>query len=453
MMDVLAVFRGNRLLSRALRSASFILMGYSGSQALRLGANLILTRLLFPEAFGIMALVGVVTVGLAMFSDVGIAPSIAQSKRGDDPDFLNTAWTIQLIRGFVLWGAACALAWPAAVFYDAPELATYLPIAGVSLAIAGFNPTRIETAQRHLLMGRLTMLDLAAQAIGIAAMIALAWALQSVIALVIGGVIGALAKLALTHFGLPGATNRLRWDRSCAHELIRFGKWIFLSTAAWFLSSQGDKAILGKFLHLDTLGIYNIGFFLASFPLALGQAVTGKVLIPVYRDTPPRASPANAAKLRKLRYGLSAAVLGMVIVMAYVGPALVGVLYDARYTQAGAILVVLAVAQMPQVIGLSYDQAALAAGDSRRFFVFTAVRALLQVGLLVVGIWVFGLLGALFAMGIALLATHGVVIWLAIRHGVWDPLHDALFLAIAIVAGGGALWLHRDGILALTTMG
>ena len=178
--------RGGRLMARVMRSTSWILLGYGGSQGLRLVSNLILTRMLFPEAFGLMALIGLVTVGLMLFSDVGIAPSIAQSARGDDPDFLNTAWTIQVIRGVILFGVAAGLALPFAAFYDAPELVTYLPVAALALVIAGFNPTRIETAHRHLLMGRLTVLDLSAQVIGIVVMIGLAWWLQSVLALVLG---------------------------------------------------------------------------------------------------------------------------------------------------------------------------------------------------------------------------------------------------------------------------
>jgi len=445
----LGAFKDNRLMARAARSSSWIVIGYGGSQAMRLAANLILTRLLFPEAFGIMALVGVVTVGLAMFSDVGISPSISQSKRGDDTDFLNTAWTIQVMRGVALWGAACALAWPVAVFYDVPELVLYLPVAGVSLAIAGFNPTRIETAHRHLLVGRLTLLDLAAQAVGIVAMVALAWALQSVIALVIGGVIGALAKLTLTHFGLPGPRNSFRWEKTAAHELIHFGKWIFLSTAFWFLSSQGDKAILGKFLSLDTLGVYNIGFFLAAFPMALGQAVVGKVLIPIYRATPPGAAPENTRKLRKMRYALAVPILSLVIVMAFFGPAIVGLLYDARYVHAGAILVLLAVAQLPQIAGLSYDQAALAAGDSRRFFLFSCARAVLQVGFLLIGVALYGLIGALVALVLSTLLTHPVAVWLARHHKVWDPVHDALLFAVGAVVAATSLSLHWGAITAM----
>ena len=435
------VLGGNGLMARVARSSSFIILGYGGSQALRLASNLILTRLLFPEAFGLMALISVVTVGLMLFSDVGISPSIAQSKRGDDPAFLNTAWSIQILRGVLLWIIATLMAGPIAAFYDLPELAQYLPIAALSLVVAGFNPTRIETAQRHLLMGRLTALDLLSQVIGVVVMIALALLWTSVLALVVGGVVGALAKLLLTHFFLPGQRNRFQVERAAVGELVTFGKWIFLSTLAWFFASQGDKAILGKFLTLEVLGIYNIGYFLASFPLLLGQAIVSKVIIPVYREK------ADVTRIRRLRYGLTLGISGLLVVMAVLGPWLVGVLYDARYVSSGAIVVVLAVGVLPQVIGITYDQAALAAGDSRRFFIYNAIRATLQVTLLLVGAIYAGLIGAIVGLSLAMGLAHFVLIWLARAHDVWDARHDLVLAAVAVIGGAAALWMHW-GVIA-----
>jgi O-antigen/teichoic acid export membrane protein len=443
--QVSSVLSGNRLMARVLRSASWIVLGYGASQAIRLAANLILTRLLFPEAFGLMALISVVTIGLTLFSDVGIAPSIAQSKRGDDPAFLDTAWTIQLIRGVGLWIAACLLAYPVAQFYGDPLLAQYLPIAGLALVVSGFNPTRIETAHRHLVMGRLTALDLASQVIGIIAMIGLALALQSVAALVIGSVVGPVAKLVLTHLYLPGPRNRLRWEKAAATELVHFGKWIFLSTVFWFFASQGDKAILGKFLSLENLGIYNIGYFLASFPLLLGLNVTARVMIPIYRE---KAGTGNG-KLIRMRYGLTGGVYLLLAVMALLGPWLVDLLYDARYIHSGAIVVLLAVALTPQVIGMTYDQAALAAGDSRRFFIYSAARSILQVSFLLIGAWQAGLIGALLGMGMAMGLSHFVLIWLARAHGVWDGRHDLAFALLGGGVGAAALWMHWPGIEAM----
>ncbi|MBZ8119292.1 oligosaccharide flippase family protein [Roseovarius sp. LXJ103] len=442
-------FRGNRLTARILRSASWALMGYGGTQAIRLASNLILTRLLFPEAFGLMTLVTVITVGLMMFSDVGIGPSISQSKRGDDPDFLNTAWTIQVMRGFTLWGVTLLLATPVATLYDQPDLAFYLPIAGFALVITGFFPTRIETAHRHLVFGRLTVLDLIAQLIGVGLMVVLALVTGSVLALVVGGILIALAKLILTTLYLPGARNRFQLERAAVAEQVRFGKWIFLSTAFAFICTQGDKALLGVLLPLATLGIYNIAFFLASFPMSLGQSITQQVLIPVYRDRPPGESADHRARLRKMRFLLSSGMFTLLALMALTGPWLIGLLYDPRYAAAGAMVTVMACAFLPMALGLSYDRAALAAGDSRGAFVWSALRSIAQMGMLWVGFQAYGLLGAMAGMGLGLVLIHPVLIRLARKHHAWDGLHDLIFGALAIAITGLSFWLHAPAILAL----
>lgn len=142
-MRLLSKFsHGTSLEARAARSLSLTVASFGTSQLIRLASNLILTRLLFPEAFGLMALVMVVLIGLGQFSDMGISPAIMQSRRGDDPDFLNTAWTIQIIRGVCLWLMTAALAWPMAQLYGEPALVGLLPVAGLSLLIDGFKTTR-----------------------------------------------------------------------------------------------------------------------------------------------------------------------------------------------------------------------------------------------------------------------------------------------------------------------
>lgn len=436
---------GNGLITRLLRSSSWVILGYGGGQALRLAANLILASLLFPEAFGLMALISVITLGLILFSDVGIGPSIAHSKRGDDTDFLNTAWTIQVIRGFLLWLCACLFAYPVAAFYDQPDLLYYLPISAFAMVISGFEPTRIETAHRHLQLGRLTALNLLAQFIGVMSMIILAMMWQSVAALVVGGLVTAISTLVLTTALMPGIRNRFRWEKPAVNELVKFGKWIFLSTLFSFFATQGDKAILGKFLSLQSLGIYNIGFFLASFPILLGQNVIGRVMIPVYRDM----TASDARKVQRIRYGLTAGLIALLSLMALAGPWIVSQIYDARYTASGAVVVAVSVALIPAVIGMTYAQAALARGDSRRFFVVSAVQACLQVSLILSGVIYAGLVGALFGMGLAALLSHIAVIWLSRAHQVWDARHDSLFFIFWIAIATLAYVMHGTMIVEL----
>src|ERR1700677_1936056 len=85
--------------STAIRATFWTVMEYGCSMALRVVNSLVLTRLLMPESFGLMALVMTLIVGISMMSDIGLGPSVIRSQRGDDPVLLNTVWTLQVLRG------------------------------------------------------------------------------------------------------------------------------------------------------------------------------------------------------------------------------------------------------------------------------------------------------------------------------------------------------------------
>jgi len=428
--------------ARVARGSGFTMAGFGLSSAIRLGSNLVLARLVFPEAFGLMALVTVLMVGLMMFSDIGITPSIQSSKRGDDPDFLNTAWTIQIIRSVILFAVACALAWPMAWFYDQPELLHLIPVTAISLLIMAVQPTRIDSASRHMILGRLTAIELTSQTLSVALMLGIAWTTGSVWAMVAGNLAAAATKVALAWVVLPGPANFLRWERAAVSELVHYGKWIFLSTVAGFLFLQSDKLILGRYLTIEGLGLYNIGYFLAGFPLMLGYALVGRLMIPIYRENPPDQSPENFARLQRVRLALSGLLMAMMVPLALGGLWLVDLLYDARYASSGAVVVMVSIALLPQILTLSYDQAALASGDSRGFFWVSATRAGLLVALMLLAVPHAGVAGAALAIGLTHLLSWPLVARLAHRHGAWDPTHDALMGAMAALLAFGAIWLH-----------
>lgn len=440
------------LIARLLRGAAFTSGGFVIAQILRFGSNLILARILFPEAFGLMALMTMILMGLTLLSDTGVQQSIMSHKRGDDPDFLNTAFTLNALRGGVLWLIACALAWPVATLYNAPELLLIVPVGALALVLSGLAPTRIYTAQRHLVLGRIMAIELIAQGLGIVLMIALAYATGSVWALVWGALATAGVKLVLEWTWVPGPGNRLRWEGAAARALLSFGGWILLSSAFGFLLAQGDRAILGLFVSIEGLGIYNIAWFLASFPILLANALVGRLLIPAYRESLSAALPSLDDRIKRLRMILTGGIALMLVFMALSGPWLVGVLYDTRYTLAGPIIVMIAAASLMPLVTLTYDQAALARGESRRFFQMMALRASLQTALFLGGVILAGLPGALAGQAVAALLAYPFMARMARDMGVWDKQHDLIYLAFGLAAGLGAVSLHLDLITPLMTL-
>ena len=437
------------VMSRVMRSGSFTILSFGMQQALRFGSNLILARLLFPEAFGTMALVTVLLVGLTMLSDMGITPAIQSSKRGDDPAFLNTAWTLNMVRAVMLFVIACALAWPMAWLYDEPLLLQLIPVAATSILILALEPTRAETASRHMALGRVTLMELCAQVISISFMLVLAWWTGSIWALVAGNLMASAARAGLAWVMLPGISNRIQLDRAAVHELLHFGRWIFFSTMAGFIVLQSDKLILGHFLTMEQLGLYNIGFFLAGFPLMLGQMLVQRLMIPIYRANPPRESAENFARLRKIRFMLSGFLIAAVTPLALGGVYIVDLLYDDRYATSGIVTMLVSMAMLPQMLGLTYDQVALAQGDSRGFFRLNAARAAVLVTALFTLVPMMGIPGGPLAMALTAILTYPLQVHLARKHGAWDKLHDGAMAVVAALLVACVLSFHAEPLSAL----
>ena len=243
---------------------------------------------------------------------------------------------------------------------------------------------------------------------------------------------------------LPGIVNRIQLDRDCARELIHYGRWIFFSTVAGFLVLQSDKLILGGFLSMEQLGLYNIGFFLAGFPLMLGQLLVQRLMIPIYRSSPPSESRENFLHLRRIRFMLSGLLIAGVAPLALGGVYIVDLLYDSRYAASGAVTVMVSMALLPQMLGLTYDQVTLASGDSRGFFTLNATRATLLVALLLILVPMLGIPGAPIAMASTALLSYPLQVRLARKYGAWDALHDAVMAAVALVLLTVVLSVHGD---------
>ena len=111
-----------RIFGSVGRQASWAVAPFVFNQALRLATNLVLARLLAPEIFGLMLLVNTLRTGTELLSDIGIGQSVVRSKQGALLSFLDSAWTLQVMRGAGLALFGLVAAYPIAQAYCEPEL-------------------------------------------------------------------------------------------------------------------------------------------------------------------------------------------------------------------------------------------------------------------------------------------------------------------------------------------
>ncbi|MBD2043735.1 oligosaccharide flippase family protein [Microcoleus sp. FACHB-672] len=398
----------------AIRGAIWTIISYGASQVLRFGSNLILTRLLVPELFGLMALVTTFIVGLNLFSDIGAGPSIIQNKRGDDPDFLNTAWTLQVMRGFALWLCCLAIAWPISQFYNDPRLRWLIPLVGAGTIISGFSSTAVFSLNRHMDIGKLTIFQFTAQALSIVVTVVWAFFSPTIWALVGGQLSSSLIRMVWSHFLIPGKRNRFAWDKDALQDLFTFGRWIFISTAMTFLAGQADRLILGKLLSFQMLGVYTVAFTLSDMPRQIVGAINSKVLFAATSklvSLPRETFRAKILGKRKLIIAVLALALAVLIT---VGDLLIEALYDDRYTEAGWMLPILGLGLWPRLLSQTIDPSLLALG--KPYYVATGnfLKFLFMIIGLPLGFYLGQVPGA-----IIVIALNDFPYYAAVTYGLW----------------------------------
>ena len=439
------------LKSRVVRGASWVFAGHIFSQLLRLASNLIMTRLLVPEMFGLMAIANIVMIGLTMMSDIGIRQHIIQSKHSDSVLFLNTAWVVQIIRGLVLWGFALLISvalirlgnynvWPTDSVYANPLLPYVIGILAFTAVLNGFESTNLALANRNLAIKNVVSIELISQFVGIVIMVSWAYNERTIWPLVGGAITTSFVKMMFSHIFLPGEKNKFCWDRDSFYELFHFGKWIFLTSILGFLAINGDRLILGGLIDTKLLGIYTIAVFIIGAIQQVFNKIIGSVALPALSEV-ARERPDDLINVYyKFRLPVDAIMLFLAGFLFVAGGNIIDILYDDRYKQAGNILEILSLSLLFERYSLA-GQCFIALG--RPSFLISIILArtiFLYIGLPTM-YSMYGIDAGIWAIVLSAHATLPIILYYKVKNSLLSVYKEILttpFLLIGLVIGYGA---------------
>lgn len=439
-----------QLAGRATRSGIWVLSGRFGDAGLRFIANIILAGLLFPEAFGLMGLVNIFLLGLQLFSDTGIGPSIVRSQRGEDPAFLRTAWTVQVIRGAILTLLCLALATPFALLYEEPELKHLIPWAGLSAFLGGLRSPNWFLADRRMAQGRKTFINLASQVASVTVMIIWASIDRSIDSLVAGTLVATGLHAVLSHFFLPGPRASFQLEKAALQELFDFGRWIFLSTALTFLAMQGDRLFLGKVIPtMAMLGVYMIAWRMIELVTTILQQVSSAVVLPAWAESHRLSPQEHPHRVRQSRMGLMSLGVAGLVGIATLAPALFGNFYNEEYHDAILYTQMLIIPGWLTIMKSTSTSAALVYGDSRALSIANLLNLLVTAPACVIGFYTYDLPGFIVGTSLGTLAGNLPLLAALRRHGCPLGAQDLnLSLRLTLLASIGIfapkLWSEGD---------
>ncbi len=374
------------LVRRVLRSGGVSLFGFGTMQVLRLASNLIMARLLTPEAFGLIAIAISLQVLMIMISDLGLNQSIVRTKSIDDPKFLETAFTLQVLRGAILGGvmfAGAGLVAMLAAMNVFPEKSVFadtrLPIfiagAGIMLIVTGFLSLRPVLYQRDLKLTQPILVEIGSQIIGLIMMLVAFKFGAGAFSLLAGMLTTSSMSVIGSYVFLKGPVIGFGLNRTHFREIFDYGKWLLLASFLGFLIQRGDQFIFGTVMIDTQFGLYAIATTWITVAILLVDIIQQRVVYPTLSEV-WRENPAGLTKVyENFRLAFDGLCIAIFAAIWIAGDFAFGLLYPDWYGGVADYMKLLSVI----ILFLPYrllNTTILAEGRSRNFLTVTFGPAL-----------------------------------------------------------------------------
>lgn len=313
----------------------------------RLASNLILTRLLAPEMYGILGSAMAVMTTLEWLSDIGVQPALVRHPQGNRPEYLITGWWTNLGRGFLLASIAALCAWPWAEFCRQPQLFAVLLVMSVRPILHSLRSPGMPMLRRNMQYKRLFADEIVITVCGTVASIVLGVIYHSMWAIVFGTLIGTIASIFVSYYLAPIAP-RFRWNQEAFREIYKLGHQVFVNTLVMALWLNLDRLVGLRFVSPEAMGLYAIAWNLSSIAEAL---ITRWCDIHFAILSREENMPAQQRWHELVSYRVARYITPLMSLAIVIAPAVIWILYDPRYDGAGILFGILTARLMIRSVG------------------------------------------------------------------------------------------------------
>lgn len=307
----------------------------------------VLSRLLTPEAFGLVALATLFIEFTKLITEQGMADALVQRKNLE-PEHLDTAFWVSLGFGTGLTIIMASTSGLVANLVNEPDVAPILAWLSLRLAISGLSNVQMALLARELRFATLTLRTLSAVVVG---------GIVGVSAALAGAGVWSLVAQALTMevvgvVALWTASDwrpRARFSRERFKELFVFGANVVGFRVLRFANRRVDNLMIGTFLGATALGFYVVGYRLLNLIINMTTSVIGSVAFPVFSKIQENRGRVRSAYYRSIRLTALASFPAFAGVIA-IAPEATRLLFGNQWDASIPVMRVLALAGLVQSI-------------------------------------------------------------------------------------------------------
>jgi lipopolysaccharide exporter len=427
-------------------------MSFFALGVIKLASSIVLTRLLYPEAYGLVAILGAVLFTVEMLSDIGTLGFMIRDKNGDEPSYIQTVWTLRLARSClnfsILFFGAPLVAW----IYGAPALEGAIRFISLCFLASGLESMSFTLAIRHRRVRIVTYCELVCSLLTTSFILTYSYYSRDAWGMVYGVLLNRIL-LTIASYGFYRDTKlALRFDKIAARDLFRFSKYVIPSSAIGLIYSQFDRLVFLKLFDLHLLGIYGVAGAIAGPCDALLMQINRAILFA--RCSHNFRIDANTVRVKYYEENIKLLAFTMLFPPAIAGAShvIVQILYDARYGAAGEILQ----AFMFRSVLLSFANPAenllVACGGSRVVLTLSGFRLIALISAALFGYSIGGFNGFLYGVAISELPATSYLLWLQHRQRLMIAKFELVKLGYVALVFIASLLISTQLSAALTRL-
>lgn len=460
---------GQSLTAQTLRGVRWTYFGTASNVGLQLIYTAVISRILDPSAFGLVAAAGLALSFATYFAKMGLGQAIVQKAQLSEEE-IRASFTSSVLLGGVFSAIVVPAAPIAAEFFREPRLAAVLRGMAVTLLLMGFKATAEGLLRRNLAFQQIAVRTIASYVLGYFCVgLPMALTGAGVWSLVAAAATQVLCEAVLMYLAVRHPVRPI-WTWEPYSSLLAFGSRVSVISFFEFIGSNLDTILVGRFTSAGMLGQYNKGYYLVNLPLRHLTVNLSKVLFPSLSSIQTQLERVRRAYMTSLAVA-AAIVFPVSAGMAVASRELVFTLLGDQWETTAVILPFFAAAAglrfMTHFAGIVCE--ALAVLNRKLLLQVLYVVVLAALMLLArmsgLGVWAYA---AALALGelvrqISYVFLLKGVLGVEFRRDVWPAYWPALAAAGVVVAGilgaragltalSAPLWLVLAGDIAVAAV-
>lgn len=331
------------------------------AQGVSFVVSVILSRILLPDDYGIVAIV-LVFINIAnVFVTSGFSTALVQNKNATEIDF-STNFYCSLAMSFCVYVVMFFVAPLISVFYSMPELTLVIRIFSLRIPLSAISAIQHAYVERHMLFKRYFFSTLFGTLISGVVGIVLAYQDFGVWALIAQYFTNTVIDIIVLFFTVSWRP-RLLFSMESARSMMSYGSKILLADLSGTFFDQLRALIIGKIYTSSDLAYYNKGNQLPNLITTNISASVMTVLFPAIsniNDESERVKELTRKSIKTMAYILFPMLVGM----ACISKPLVIVLFTEKWILAVPYIQILSISSAIGLISNISIQTIKAVGRS-----------------------------------------------------------------------------------------